>query len=184
MIDFNALGIGTQWVSTSSGIHTLSNVGVGTTNPIAAVTSANTGVLAAGIVTAHKFYGDGSQLTGIVVGSAGTWAVNSVGIHTNKNVGIGTTVSRDALTVIGNATISGIVTASRFESTTSGTPTIDSPNNLNINAVNVAISTDLTVGGDAYVGIGTTSGLVLTDSDGIQWRIGVTTTGTLFTTLV
>ena len=29
----------------------------------------------------------------------------------------------------------------------SGTPTIDSPNNININAVNVAISTDMTVGG-------------------------------------
>lgn len=139
-----------------------------------------------GVLTASVFYGDGSQLTGVsgAVGSAGTWAVNSVGIHTNKNVGIGTTVSRDALTVVGNATISGIVTASRFESTTSGTPTIDSPNNLNINAVNVAISTDLTVGRDAYVGIGTTTGLVLTDSNGIQWRIGVTTTGTLFTTLV
>ena len=37
----------------------------------------------------------------------------------------------------------------------SGTPTIDSPNNLNINAVNVAISTDMSVGGD--VGIGSAS---------------------------
>ena len=30
----------------------------------------------------------------------------------------------------------------------SGTPTLTSPNNLNINAVNVAISTDVSVGGD------------------------------------
>ena len=37
----------------------------------------------------------------------------------------------------------------------SGTPEIESPNNLNINAVNVAISTDMSVGGD--VGIGTAS---------------------------
>lgn len=29
----------------------------------------------------------------------------------------------------------------------SGTPTIDSPNNLNLNAVTVAISTDVTIGG-------------------------------------
>ncbi len=29
----------------------------------------------------------------------------------------------------------------------SGTPTIDSPNNLNLNAINVAISTDVTIGG-------------------------------------
>ncbi len=41
---------------------------------------------------------------------------------------------------------SGIVTASRFESSSAGTPTIDSPNNVNINAVTVAISTNLTVG--------------------------------------
>jgi len=49
----------------------------------------------------------------------------------------------------------------------SGTPTIESPNNLNINAVNVAISTDMSVGGELTVtdtflkphaiGIGTTT---------------------------
>ena len=48
----------------------------------------------------------------------------------------------------------------------SGTPTIESPNNLNINATNVAISTDMSVGGELTVtdtflkphavGIGTT----------------------------
>jgi hypothetical protein len=37
----------------------------------------------------------------------------------------------------------------------SGVPTIDSPNNLNINAVNVAISTDMSVGGTINVGSGT-----------------------------
>jgi hypothetical protein len=37
----------------------------------------------------------------------------------------------------------------------SGTPTIESPNNLNINAVNVAISTDITVGGMVSLGAGT-----------------------------
>ena len=53
------------WISNSAGIHTLSAVGVGTTNPTVGVTSANTTVLAAGIVTAYKFYGDGSNITGI-----------------------------------------------------------------------------------------------------------------------
>ena len=33
----------------------------------------------------------------------------------------------------------------------SGTPTIESPNNLNLNAVNVAISTNATVGGTLSV---------------------------------
>ena len=49
---------------------TAGNVGVGTTNPLAVVTSANTSVLAAGIVTAYKFYGDGSLLTGISGGAS------------------------------------------------------------------------------------------------------------------
>ena len=37
----------------------------------------------------------------------------------------------------------------------SGTPTIESPNNLDIKAVNVAISTDITVGGMVSLGTGT-----------------------------
>ena len=47
------------------------NVGVGTTNPDTAVDSGNTGIVHAGIVTANKFYGDGSNLTGISAGQVG-----------------------------------------------------------------------------------------------------------------
>jgi microcystin-dependent protein/predicted aspartyl protease len=46
-------------------------VGIGTTNPDAAVTSSNTAKLAVGIVTAFKYYGDGSNLTGISGGATG-----------------------------------------------------------------------------------------------------------------
>ena len=43
----------------------------------------------------------------------------------------------------------------------SGTPTIESPNNININAVNVAISTDMTVGGTVGISSNVTiTGLV------------------------
>jgi len=116
------------------------------------------------------------------VGTSGTWAVTSSGINTSKNVGIGTTIPTSALTVQGNVLISGIVTATRFESTSStGTPTIDSPNNLNINAVTVAISTDLTVGGDAYVGVDTSSGLILTSPNGTTYRLIVDNSGNLNT---
>ena len=38
----------------------------------------------------------------------------------------------------------------------SGTPRIESPNNLNINATNVAISTDMSVGGTVTIGTGAT----------------------------
>jgi len=37
----------------------------------------------------------------------------------------------------------------------SGTPRIESPNNLNINATNVAISTDMSIGGQLSLGTGT-----------------------------
>ena len=57
------------WQQNSAGINTTSNVGIGTTN-VSAVDANNTAVLAVGIVTAHKYYGDGSNLTG-VPGSAG-----------------------------------------------------------------------------------------------------------------
>ena len=50
------------------------------------------------------------------------------------------------VTVTGDLRVSGVVTATRFESTSSGTPSIDSPNNLDLNAINVAVSTDMSVG--------------------------------------
>ena len=52
------------WQQNSAGINTTSNVGIGTTN-VSAVDSSNTATLAVGIVTAHKLYGDGSNLTGV-----------------------------------------------------------------------------------------------------------------------
>ena len=54
----------------SAGIHTLGNVGIGTTN-VTAVDANNTAVLAAGIVTAFKYFGDGSNLTGVSGGAQG-----------------------------------------------------------------------------------------------------------------
>ena len=52
-------------------ITSVGNVGIGTTNPTAAVGVGNTAVLAVGIVSAYQFYGDGSNLTG-VSGSGGS----------------------------------------------------------------------------------------------------------------
>ena len=46
------------WTETTVGIHTLSNVGIGTTNPTEALT-------VVGVVSATSFVGDGSGLTGI-----------------------------------------------------------------------------------------------------------------------
>jgi hypothetical protein len=119
-----------------------------------------------------------------ILGTDGT--LNNPGdvIVSSGNIGIGTTIAGSALWVEGDGRFSGVVTATRFESTSAGTPTIDSPNNLNINAVTVAISTDLTVGGDAYVGVDTSSGLILTSPNGTQYRLVVDNSGNLSTVLV
>ncbi len=64
------------WQQNSAGINTSSNVGIGTTN-VSAVDSNNTAVLAVGIVTANKYYGDGSNLTGISGGGGASVTVST-----------------------------------------------------------------------------------------------------------
>lgn len=95
----------------------------------------------------------------------------------------------------------------------SGTPNITSPNNLNLNAVTVAISTDVTVGGqvvsnvivgtgysvgigstqpnstvsvsgDVRVGINTSQGLILTSANGTRYRVIVDNSGNLSTVAI
>ena len=58
---------GTGGVSQVDGGH----VGIGTTNPDIAVHSGNNKILNVGIVTASTYYGDGSNLTGLVGGATG-----------------------------------------------------------------------------------------------------------------
>ena len=53
-----------RWASNATGIHTLTNVGIGTTTVTGAASTTNTTVLNAGIVTANYFYGSGIGLTG------------------------------------------------------------------------------------------------------------------------
>ena len=48
------------------------------------------------------------------VWTAGTWAVSETGIHTSKNVGIGTTDPTSSLTVVGDGSFTGIISATRF----------------------------------------------------------------------
>ena len=69
----------------------------------------------AGIIN-HNFneiyntYGDGTNLTSI----AGTFKSNSLGIHTLRNVGLGTSTSTSILTVLGNVDINGITTITQL----------------------------------------------------------------------
>ena len=91
----------------------------------------------------------------------------------------------------------------------SGSPSLTSPNNLNLNANTVAISTNMTVGGrvtsdliidtgrnvgvgsttpaycvdvingDVRVGLNTSEGLILTAADGTKYRLSVSNAGSL-----
>lgn len=137
---------GSKFVTTSSGIHTLSSVGVGTTNPTAVVSSSNITVLSAGIVTAYKYYGDGSNLTGTT-----PWSATSAGINTLSSVGIGTTnpgsyklhvnggIGATTLTTTGNATIGGeLIVQGNF--TVNGTQTYVNTTSLQVSDKTVGIA--------------------------------------------
>lgn len=79
-----------------SGINTISldnntvyfenSVGIGTTNALNAASSSNTRVLNVGVVTANYYYGDGSNLIGVIAGNKTTTS----GITTTEAVGIAT----------------------------------------------------------------------------------------------
>ena len=74
-----------------------------------------------GNLTAGKFTGDGSDLTNINIGGAGSKFIqNQTGIVTTSNVGFGTTSAYNALTVLGNASVSGVLTATGAITATGG----------------------------------------------------------------
>jgi hypothetical protein len=93
-----------------------------------------------------------------ITATGGGGGISNVIEDTTPQLGGNLDINNKYITGTGGANITGVVTATRFESTSAGTPTIDSPNNLNINAVTVAISTNLTAGGSvtatSFVGDG------------------------------
>ena len=68
-----------------------------------------------GIISATRFDGDARGLTNIYAIAVDGWYINAGNISTSFNVGIGSDIPSSKLDVIGNAKISGIVTASSFE---------------------------------------------------------------------
>ena len=185
----NLTSIGGTWASTSAGIHTLKNVGIGTTNPrflleVGAVGASGTtlfvngdaritGIVtigpasitldgttniinvgtgitingSTGIISATSIVLGGTTITGAGVtsitagsgisvdqstgnvtitatgGGSSQWVTTAAGIHTLSNVGIGTTNPTSALTVTGDGTFTGVVTATTFVGALTGTAT-------------------------------------------------------------
>jgi len=116
-------GTSSQFVTTAAGIHTLSNVGIGTTNPTSKLTVTGDGTFT-GIVTASSFSGSGIGLTGIPAGQL---------------TGVLPALDGSALIgVVGSG--SGIVV--KDSGTTVGTAgTIDFGDNLTVSAISAGIVT-------------------------------------------
>ena len=103
------------WTSDPIGIHTTTNVGIGTTMASVALAVGGNAIFGGalggtGIVTATEFHGTFIGNVSGATGVGGTWAVNSAGIHTTKNVGIGSTLPNAILDVLGDSSFTGITT--------------------------------------------------------------------------
>ena len=104
----------------------------------------------------YEYFGDGTTLDSVM---GGKWVSVATGINTLSNIGIGTTNPWNALTVLGNASITGVTTSSGgFSGDITGT--------LTGNVYNTGISTfqDVLVSGastitgkSTFTGIGTFS---------------------------
>jgi hypothetical protein len=115
----------------------------------------------------YNRFGDGTNLTAI----GGTWASTSAGIHTLKNVGIGTTnprfllevgavgASGTTLFVNGDARVTGIVTIGPASITLNGiTNIINVGTGVTLNGSTGSISaTSIVLGGSTLIGAGVTS---------------------------
>ena len=74
---------------------------------------------------------NGSAVSGGGGGASGLWETTSVGINTSSKVGIGTTNPEQKLDVVGNATFTGIVTATNFTKA-DGSSFFTTDNNFNL----------------------------------------------------
>ncbi len=118
---YYADGDSNQWVETSGGSETV-------TVSDNAPSSPNSGDLWWESDTGQlKIYYQDADSAQWVDANAGVlsnltvWQTNSTGINTSSNVGIGTTTAHAALTVHGNASVIGILTATTFKGALQGT---------------------------------------------------------------
>jgi hypothetical protein len=155
-----SVGSASQWVSTTVGIHTFSNVGIGTTNPTEALFVVGNAVFTGNISVAGTItYDDVTSVDSIgvitarqdviiqrnlfVAGITTLGASNGIGTVT---IGIGNT----ALHVNGNARVTGILSIGQ------GTVTIDGNNNT-ITAGEVTITgSSITLGDNVTINAGAT----------------------------
>ena len=151
------------FVSNDTGIHTTSNVGIGTTTADGSADPNNTTILNVGIVTANYFYGDGTGITSLTDVSADTYGsgdytpvitVDSTGritgITTAEISGSGAiaNVSEDTTPELG-----GSLNAAGYGITNVG---IITANNIEISGISTFLGN---------VGIGTTNASIAADTN-------------------
>ena len=123
-----------------------------------------------GVITAASYVGDGSALTGV---GGGKFASNATGINTSSNVGIGTTTASSALTVSGDAYISGNARVVGVMTVGSASVTIDGDNNeVSVGIVTVS-STQIIVGDSVSIessasGINSAPNVLYVAKDGVD----------------
>ena len=174
---------GGKWASNDVGINTNTSVGIGTTNTTAAVSIANTAVLAVGIVTAYTSYIDALNITGLSTFSAQVDANGSVdvaGIITATsglrataggiNVIAGVSTFANQIDANGSVDVSGIVTASHGLRATSGGINVIAGVSTFANQIDANGSVDIT-------GIVTASHGVRATAGGLHVVAGVSTFG-------
>jgi hypothetical protein len=103
-------------------------------------------------------FGSGIATVSASGGSSSQWTTYPAGISTTSNVGIGTTNPTASLDVIGNARVSGVVTATTFTGNLTGTATtatnLSDAANITTGTINkdrISNTNSLTVLGDLYV---------------------------------
>ena len=163
----------TAGYATTSGISTTSQGLTGTPN-ISVTGIAATSAVFTGVVTAASYVGDGSALTGV---GGGKFASNATGINTSSNIGIGTTTASSALTVSGDAYISGNARVVGVMTVGSASVTIDGDNNeVSVGIVTVT-STQIIVGDSVSIdssasGINSAPNVLYVAKDGIDTNNG------------
>ena len=170
-------GSSSQFVTTAAGIHTLSNVGIGTTNPTSALTVSGD-VKVTGIITASSFSGNATSATYATSAGIATYSSNA-GIATySSNAGIATYASNAGIATF--ATSAGIATYASNAgiatySSNAGIATFATSAGIATNAQGLTGTPNLNVGivtATSFVGdgsfltgiVGSGSGIVVKDS--------------------
>jgi len=165
-IDLGELGTITygsvQWAQTAAGIHTLSSVGVGTTNP-------TTTLEVNGTITASSFAGDGSGLTGITAVGTGVSVFDSdsiIGVASAINFGTNLAVTPVSAGVVTVTASGGGGGESYWSQTAAGIHTLSNVGVGTTNPTNaLSVSGDVSITRHLNVtGIITASSAVLTST--------------------